>query len=380
MYKNFSWLILILFLAITVSCKLFESKEKEVLGCTDEAAQNYDPDATKDDGSCDYCTGELGESFLLLIYDGGQTWEKKCFDIPVGEITDISIADSNNIWIVTKTSTLVDKAQILHSANGGYTWVEQYEDTNNNDFFNYIEMFDSNNGIAMGDGKDNFPLFLKTTDGGQTWIKTANSQLGFSSDTWRKIDFVDINTGYYKGAIPSTWGNLYKTTDSGYTWSVVNFPDSTHVGVLKFYNSNVGLTSGFYNDIQRTQDGGNTWDTVNPNWDGQSWAFDIGFHPTNPNKVWLSAGDGNLYYSDDFCTTIEKQELSSQAIKIWNIYIGESTVWGAGYWTGRELYVNRDINQSIWELIPLPLDDNKRLEGIIDGVGDNIIVLPGYYQ
>jgi len=384
MFQQIVKIFIIVIIFCFSSCKLFDdnSKTKEILGCVDESAYNYNPDATQDDGSCDYCTGNSTSSFLLISKDGGITWDRKCFNIPASNIIDISIVDSNNIWVCTAaTFSGQTDAQILHSNNGGYTWTEQYVDMEGDKFFNYIEFFDELNGIAMGDGKNDIPIFLKTTDGGINWINTTTQNIGgYSGDTWRRLDFLDNNNGYfYSSGYSNNSGNLYKTTNSGVGWTPTNF-DGNNVGVLKFYDSDIGLISSFNNDLHSTQDGGNTWTTTNPNWDGNSWAFDIGFHPTNPNKVWLSAGDGNLYYSEDFCTTIKKQELSSEAIKIWNIYIGESTVWTAGYWTNQPLFVNRDFSQTKWDSILLPLDDNKSIEGIIDGVGDNIIVIPGHYN
>ena len=378
MYKHTVIVLFAFILFLSTSCKLCDNDKKDdkVFGCTDSVAYNYNPDATDDDGSCDYCSEDLNSSFILITYDGGLTWDKKCFNLPIGTIWDISITDSNNIWVCTSTTTDINKAQILHSDNAGYTWEVQYDDTDNNEFFNYIEMFDENNGIAMGDGTDYYPLFLKTTDGGNTWNKTTNEQLGISGDTWRALDFVDINNGYFfeSGINPQ---KLYKTTSAGVSWDATNFDGFS--AIMKFYNKDIGIISGPHNDLFRTIDGGFTWETVNPNWDGQSWSIDIIFSPNDYNKLWLSAGDGNVYYSDDFGSTITKQNLSTEAIKIWNFYMGESTIWAAGYWKDRELFVNKDINQNTWEQIQLPLDDNKTLEGVVDGVGDNIIVLPGHY-
>jgi hypothetical protein len=39
---------------VLISGTFTSCKKKE--GCTDKTALNYDPDAEKDDGSCQYCT------------------------------------------------------------------------------------------------------------------------------------------------------------------------------------------------------------------------------------------------------------------------------------------------------------------------------------
>ena len=72
-------------------------------------------------------------------------------------------------------------------------------------------------------------------------------------------------------------------------------------------------------------------------------------------------------------------QLLDEPIKVWNMYVGENSVWAAGYWRDKELFVNKDISHDTWEQIQLPLTDDMKLVGIIDGVDDNIIVLPGHF-
>ena len=93
MYQRMFQILVILLIINFSSCKLFEKnpKTEEIFGCTDKLAYNYFPDATQDDGSCDYCTGKPGSSFILISSDGGVTWKRRCFNIPVSTITDISI-------------------------------------------------------------------------------------------------------------------------------------------------------------------------------------------------------------------------------------------------------------------------------------------------
>ena len=385
-------IIFILVIVSFYSCKLIEKnpKTEEVSGCTDKLAYNYFPDATQDDGSCDYCTGKSGSQFLLISYDGGVTWKRRCFNIPAGHITDISITDNNNIWVCTMGQS---KAQILHSNNGGYTWHEQYEDTENNEKFIYIEMFDNSTGVAIGDGKDLFPLFLKTINGGLTWEKTLTQQIGLSERRWKTVDFVDVDNGYYFGSYPEYIDStntkfptiipgsqkLYKTTDSGYNWSEIIFDQ--YVGALSFFDTNIGLISGHNNKYYRTTDGSDTWQTTEVAIDDYSiyCAYDIAFHPSNPNELWIASGNGNLYKSNDMGSTLIEQSVSSERILAKDIYVGETTVWAVGQWPNFPLYVNRNLSQDNWDIKNLPLHDNKEIEELIDGVGDNIIVIPGHY-
>ena len=385
--------IIVIMSLLIISCKLFEDdpKTKEVLGCTDPIAYNYIPNATEDDGSCDYCTGKPSSAFLLISLDCGITWKRKCFDIPVSYIDDISITDSNNIWVCASPWG-TGNAQIFHTNNGGYTWHKQYEGTESDEYLHYIEMFDNSTGVAMGDGLNYHPIFLKTTNGGITWKKTTLGYIGNTENFWRTIDFVDMDNGYFYGSIPELVDTsdeishviipavqkLYQTTDSGYIWNETNF--NHYAYALSFFNNDIGLIGSQNREIYGTTDGGDTWNKTNvvEDYSELGRVYDIAFHPSNYNEVWISSG-GQLYKSNDMGTTLIRQSIESDRINSTDLYVGETKVWAVGQWGSPPLYLNRDLSQDNWELINLPLHENKEINGIIDGVGDNIIVIPGRY-
>ena len=285
---------------LIVSCKLFDKEDPkpiEVYGCMDSTATNYNPEATIDDGSCDYC--KEGSSFILLSTDGGVNWDMRCLKDEIGRVTDISMVDSNNIWLCTYANTNVNilNSQILHTFDGGITWEEQYSYDNSvlgQISFEYIEMFDINNGIALAnDGNNKIPVFLKTVDGGTNWVQTTTDAIGISGDIWRRVDFVDVNTGYFYESIVNPQ-KLYKTTNSGRTWNVTNFTGQAQV--LKFYSKDIGIILT-YSKAYRTLDGGETWSTIDTTHIG--WGIDIEFAPDDPSKVWFlkSADSGLNFYS-----------------------------------------------------------------------------------
>ena len=75
---------------------------------------------------------------------------------------------------------------------------------------------------------------------------------------------------------------------------------------MKFYNSNIGLifnsgstTNSTPSKIYRTIDGGDTWQTFEPeNIEAAGWGNSIAFLHNDPSKVWLTDGT-NLYFSSD---------------------------------------------------------------------------------
>lgn len=218
--------------------------------------------------------------------DGGLHWVE--LNLPFVDFLcyHLSMVDSSHIWVVGE-----HEPAIFKTTNGGNTWIEQFKDTSKTEFFNYIKMFDLNNGIAVGDPKGSTKpaIFLRTTDGGSNWISTNTSNLigEFVIDLWRKIDFINIKTGYFFPVYSFVHDNLYKTTDGGYSWGLTNY--QTYANIIKFFNQDIGLAIPGGAGIERTLDGGQTWE----NFDVpiQGWATDICFDPNDASRVWLLEDD-----------------------------------------------------------------------------------------
>ena len=236
-------------------------------------------------------TGPYTFDSLYITTDGGNNWYTRPLPDIAKHIVDISIIGKDKIWFCTAGS------KIYGTTDGGFNWQLQFYDTLKTDFMNYIEMFDSLNGMAMGDApaSDKPALFLKTTNGGNDWIsQNETSLIGFESgDLWRRVDFVDINTGYfYSSGGPQ---KLYKTTNSGKDWEVLN--DTIQCFVLKAYDENIFLGEYPGGNVYRTLDGGQNWESYSS--DTLDWGLDIEFTPGNPANVWYSAGGDFLFFSSD---------------------------------------------------------------------------------
>ena len=246
------------------------------------------------DSNCAVISLSYGDIYRTL--DGGKSWGKIT---PLNSSltgVDISMVDSLNIWFSA------EDGKIFSTSDGGKNWAIQFNDTSKTNYMNYIKMFDSQNGIAMGDGKtaSHPAFFLKTTNGGTNWVSVNDSAFGaYSGDTWRRLDFIspDVSYFYESGLNPQS---IYKTTDGCKTWKKVHTPSSVHV--LNFYDENLGVSYGLNSkmgkgSIQRTTDGGNSWEELafHPE---TNWGNDIEFLKNDPAKVWLS-NYNDLYFSND---------------------------------------------------------------------------------
>jgi len=204
--------------------------------------------------------------YMSLYYseNGGDQWEK--INTPFRRIKDISIISENVIWIAS------DSMRIFNSYNRGNSWEVQNEGMFALGELYYIEMFDTNNGIAAGDGypPERIPPFLKTTDGGKNWLNAnlSNFAGAISVKNMDSFDFISVNTGYYMPHIENHTfeEQLFKTNDSGTSWTATNFIENFKYGHwIKFVNESVGYINyqGVpFNTIHRTIDAGNSWEVV----------------------------------------------------------------------------------------------------------------------
>jgi photosystem II stability/assembly factor-like uncharacterized protein len=205
-----------------------------------------------------------GYNSIFRTESGGQNWTG-LYRPSYCEV--ISMVDKDKIWF-----TNFDAAEIWATKDGGNTWELQFYDPNLTQFMNYIEMFDSLNGVAMGDAPTptDPALFLRTTDGGKNWTSMNPDELiGLSSgDVWRRVDFVDINVGYFysTGESPQSQ-KLYKTTDGGNDWEIVS--DTIACRTIKFFDENLGIINGVHlvdslcvPQMYRTKDGGQSWEDI----------------------------------------------------------------------------------------------------------------------
>ncbi len=145
----------------------------------------------------------------------------------------------------------------LHSQTG---WIKQNIQSENN--FSKVFFADSLHGWICGDSA----YILYTSDGGGNWIKQYSNTQDFIND----IFFLNINTGWatiWRSIGAQVRSLIFLTTNSGINWTQILFPDTTTVlSSIYFLNQNTGFAGCFYSQskiIQKTTDGGYSWNSVN---------------------------------------------------------------------------------------------------------------------
>lgn len=306
--------------------------------------------------ACDSLTSTGPQGFnpdsLFITTDGGNKWLSR----PRPSVFhDIEMINNNKIWCSNWNG------EIFATSDGGFSWELQYYHPSATVFMNYIEMFDSLNGIAMGDAPSSTmpALFLKTTNGGTDWISQNDSSLIgiWSGDIWRRIDFVNENLGYFFSTLESPQ-KLYKTTNSGKNWEVLF--DTAICQVIKFYDENLGIVKTYACSstpgIYRTTNGGENWEVMT----NECWEYgeDIEFIPGDPSKVWI-VDKHAVYFSSDTGRTWTEQFSNPDAI-FWDIvFVDSNHGWLTGWYEGGVSFLFYTSNGGMGGLVSVETEDLK---------------------
>ena len=181
---------------------------------------------------------KMGEVFGTC--DGGLSWENlHKIDVP---LYGVFFTDSLTGWVSG------DYKHLLHTIDGGENWTVQIL---LNGPIRAVQFVNSNCGFLAGTQGG----MARTTNGGTNWIyfDTGSPYYHFFD-----LSFVSPSEGWLAGL----YGEMLHTVDACSTWTVQNITGSSerHNNV-HFVDSEVGFTT-YYEDIYRTEDGGDSWASV----------------------------------------------------------------------------------------------------------------------
>lgn len=201
---------------------------------------------------------------LLKTTDGGINW----FEIIIS--TDFTYFDGIYFTSEYVGHIIVGKYKsvyIMRTSDGGETWVKKdsmVSPTTASRWYG-ITFYDENKGVIVGDKKD---AQRYTSDGGVTWLKSNPINDVFFRDQ-KAVKWISSTTVISVGEGNEFWGvvtPIYKSTDEGKSWiKKVQYPENTYDRIKDVYfkNSNEGIavgSNGFaFAYISKTTDGGETW-------------------------------------------------------------------------------------------------------------------------
>ena len=210
-------------------------------------------------------------------------------------------------------------------------------------FYDSMEFWNENEGIAVGDFTENCISIIITRDGGNTWNKldcTVFNQIiegeGFFAASDTNISIIGNKTWIASGGKNS---RVYFSNDKGRTWEIFNTPvlqgeSTTGIFSMDFYDQNNGYAIG--GDYTKpeidslnkifTVDGGKTWKTIADNM-SPGYRSCIQYFPNSKGKKILVVGYNGVDYSSDYGNTW--RNLSNESYYTFR-FLNDSVAFAAG--------------------------------------------------
>lgn len=233
-----------------------------------------------------------GSGGILHTADGGVTWKPQYAEGAVGDLCFTSPLEG---WAIAggETEWSFESPVLLHTVDGGDSWGEVVIPVlrADRDYFDALAFADEDHGIIVGGHmklwpgggySQGGPLALSTSDGGDTWTRTALP----ASASW---DFGDV-----AASSATTWwasgDDVWRSDDGGATWRELDLGgDRASFGMIRFADELHGWAYrwGPTPKVLRTSDGGTTWvKSAIP--DMYGWAMDF----VSPMTGWVTGGNG----------------------------------------------------------------------------------------
>ena len=151
---------------------------------------------------------------ILFTSDGGNNWTFQNSTVNTS-IHDLFFLDSLNGWGLTWHRNQFGPigTTFLKTTNGGQTWVAEIFGKDLN-FIYSIFFTDLSNGWICGEPG----IILKTSNGGNDWIEAKIRNVQFSNFPIKKIRFFNNNFGIGCGGVIDIFGVIWRTTDGGENW------------------------------------------------------------------------------------------------------------------------------------------------------------------
>ncbi len=263
--------------------------------------------------------------------NSGNSWQEIAPTLENLAIVTLAMSEANSSVIYAGTgegfifngTAILNGNGIYKSTDKGATW-NLLSSTNNNDFVNVsriiVDPTNENILLASTSGRKRIGggfegagagAILKSNDGGATWTKTFETDIPV-----QQIVAAPSNFSIQYAATALGHG-VYKSSDGGVTWNYkslgLNLNGRIELAVSntnpnKVYGSAQGGTSGSNSDLYVTSNGGDSWDFVNVQYNGNPLAFlgsqgwydnTIMVHPFDDDKVYIG-GIGLFEVAVDF--------------------------------------------------------------------------------
>jgi photosystem II stability/assembly factor-like uncharacterized protein len=217
------------------------------------------------------------EGTFARTVDGGETWQAGVVPGAAAlQFRDVHAVDATSAYLMSAGPGEVSR--IYKTTDAGRTWQLQFQNEDPDAFFDCLDFWDGQRGMAFSDAVDGRLVVIRTENGGASWDRVPAIQLpaarngegGFAASG---TCLVTHGSGYgWIGTGAGGAARVFRTTDWGLTWSVHQTPVVSGTGTsgitsLGFWNETRGIAlggelaelSGVTDNVATTTDGGETW-------------------------------------------------------------------------------------------------------------------------
>jgi photosystem II stability/assembly factor-like uncharacterized protein len=196
-------------------------------------------------GSRLVAVGDRGH--ILFSDDQGRTWQQGRVPVSV-MLTAVSFPTAKEGWAVGHQGV------ILHTADAGASWQVQHVGSGDKAAAPLLDVWfaDAQHGMAIGA----YGTFLKTTDGGAIWTDAASALK--NPDGWH-LNAITAVPGTAVVLVAGERGLLFRSQDGGNSWQSLASPfDGSFFGIAAL-PGNLLLVYGLQGHLYRSTDNGSSW-------------------------------------------------------------------------------------------------------------------------
>lgn len=282
------------------------------------------------------------EGTFVRSIDGGATWTA---GVVAGaeerQFRDVHGVDADTAYLLSAGPG--EASRIYKTTDGGASWTVQFTNPIPEAFFDCMDFWDENHGLAYSDSVDGGIVVIKTVDGA-TWERISADRLppalpgegGFAA-SGTCVTVVGPSTAYI--AMGVNGARILRTEDRGASWDVIATPvphanATSGLMSVAFLASGAGVAAGgdisaadaYEDTVAVSEDGGESWWLVaGPTFPGA--IYGIAYVPGARTLTLVAVGPGGACYSLDNGSTWTSISVDSY----WSLAFTPS---GVGYLVG----------------------------------------------
>jgi photosystem II stability/assembly factor-like uncharacterized protein len=271
--------------------------------------------------------------------DGGANWHSG--RVPGADslqFRDVYAVDANTAYLLSAgTGNL---SRIYKTTDAGRTWTLQFTNSQPTAFYDCLDFWGPNHGIAASDAVDSQTVIITTSDGGAHWnpitpTSLPPAQLGEGSFAASGTCLITRPGGHaWIGTGSASKARVLHTRDYGRSWEADTTPIPSGPGIgiasLSFRTDQDGIALG--GNLASaptgavTHDGGRTWTLIT----GPAFASGVyggAYVPGTRRPTVVAVGPKGLAYSEDEGATW----IAIDSMNYWSVaFVSRNAGWAVG--------------------------------------------------